>query len=305
MLRLGSQECEEIYSHIRLNNQSVLHLIYDPRTAMIVYSRLSNWLSATAAVLLLSLGLPFSAHAQISADRPGFGTGSATVGAGTFQAELGYQFRSTWMPMVGQGFTTGANTHELGQGLFRYGITDALELRAGLNSYVLISGSNSGYTDYYSGASLGAKVRLFQTQTMRLGGLATLDLPTELPSGPDDRARQELRLAFDTDLGDRFQLAINGGTSFYYSAGIQNDRAVEWLFIPTLSADLTLSLDAYVGYAGFYGTFGGNSYSRDWLESGVTYRLTPDTQLDLNLGTRIGMDDVSDLSIGVGVSKRF
>ncbi len=277
---------------------------------MIDYTRFSAWLGVTAAILFLPLSVPFSAHAQISADRPGFGTGSATVGAGTFQAELGYQFRSIWIPGVGDGFATGANTHEIGQGLLRYGITDAFEVRAGLNSYVLISGSNSGYRDYYSGTSLGAKVRLFQTPTMRLSGLATLDLPTQLPDAPNDRARQDLRLAFDTDLGDRFQLAINGGTSFYYSAGIQNDRGVEWLFIPTLSADLTPTLGAYVGYAGFYSVRDGidsdeSFHSRDWVEGGATYRLTPDTQLDLNVGTRLGTDNLSDLSIGIGVSKRF
>lgn len=238
--------------------------------------------------LLASLGLPLDTYGQISADRPGFGTGTATVGSGTVQASLGY---------AGNG--NGITSHELGQLLLRYGVSDRFELRGGINSYVVIE---APFDNGYSGTSVGAKVRLFKNDISALSGVATLGLPTETGalSGPDDRARQDLVLAYDGALGDGLTLSVNGGTSFYYASGIQNDRDVEVLFIPTLSFGLAESVGAYVGYAGFYD----DGPTRSWVEGGITMLSNANTQLDVNTGLRV--DDNGDgFFVGAGVAHRF
>ncbi len=238
--------------------------------------------------LLLSAGLPSASSAQISADRPGFGDGTTTVAPGTFQAGLGYAFNGN-----------GSNSHELGQLFLRYGLSNRIEVRGGVGSYVVLE---SPRDNGYGGTSVGTKVRLTQTDLWALSGVASLGLPTG--TGPfdtaDDRARQEVKLAFDGALGKTITVSVNGGAGFFYSSGVQNDRAVEWLFIPTLSFGVTETTGAYVGYAGFY-TDATNS---NWVEGGVTFLPNSDTQFDVNTGLRL--DEVSDaFFLGLGVARRF
>jgi hypothetical protein len=250
---------------------------------------LSRLVSAALALLLAaSLSLAPPASAQISADRPGFGDGTATVAPGTFQAGLGYAVNGN-----------GVTSQELGQLLLRYGVTDALELRGAVGSYVI---NESPVDNGYAGTGVGAKLRLFQNATSALSGVATLGLPTGTGAFDtrDDRARQELKLAFDGALGEGLTLSINGGASFFYAAGTQEDRAVQWLFIPTLSFGLTEATGAYVGYAGFYD----DGPNANWVEGGLTFLANPDTQLDVNTGLRID-DNGNDFFVGVGVAHRF
>jgi len=245
-------------------------------------------LVALAVLAALGLGLAVPAHAQISADRPGFGDGATTVAPGTFQAGLGYAFNGN-----------GINSHELGQLLLRYGATSGLELRGGIGSYVV---NESPFDNGYAGTSVGAKVRLFQNETSTLSGVATLGLPTGTGAydSRDDRARQELKLAFDGALGEDITLSINGGTSFYYASGVQDDREVGVLFIPTLSFAITETTGGYVGYAGFYD----DGPNTNWVEGGITFLADTNTQLDVNTGLQI--DDNGDrFFLGVGVARRF
>ncbi|MEF8940074.1 MAG: transporter [Salinivenus sp.] len=245
-------------------------------------SRLAS--AAFALLVAATLSLAPSASAQISADRPGFGDGTATVAPGTFQAGLGYAVNGN-----------GVTSHELGQLFLRYGVTDALELRGGVGSYVAIE---SPFDNGYNGTGVGAKLRLFQNETSALSGVATLGLPTGTGAFDtvDDRARQTVKLAYDGALGEGLTLSVNGGASFFYT----DDSAVEWLFIPTLSFGLTETTGAYVGYAGFYD----DGPNANWVEGGLTLLANPDTQLDVNTGLRVD-DNGDDFFVGLGVAHRF
>lgn len=239
-------------------------------------------------VALLGTGGASPVAAQISADRPGFGDGTTTVAPGTFQAGLGYAFNGN-----------GRSSHELGQLLLRFGLTNRVEVRGGVGSYVF---NESPADNGYAGTSVGTKVQLVRAELAALSGVATLDVPTgtgAFDTG-DDRARQEVKLAFDGALGDDLTFSVNGGTRFFYAAGAQNDRAVEWLFVPTLSFSATETTGAYVGYAGFYD----DGPNANWVEGGVTYLYDADTQLDVNTGLRVD-DNGDDFFLGVGVARRF
>jgi hypothetical protein len=255
---------------------------------MIDTTRLSHWSLARAALALVFGMTPLSSSAQISADRPSFGDGTATVRPGTFQAGLGYAFNGN-----------GLNSHDLGQLLLRYGVTDALEVRGGVNSYVV---NESPVGNGYVGSGIGAKLNLLETETSALSGVATVSLPTGtgVYDTIDDRARQEVKLAFDGALGEGLTLSMNGGASFYYSAGVQDDRAVQWLFIPTLSVDVTDTVGAYVGYAGFYD----EGSNENWVEGGLTFLSSLDTQFDVNTGLRVD-ENANDFFVGLGVAHRF
>lgn len=261
-----------------------------------------------AAILLAGLlvvGLGEARAQTITADRPGLGDRAATVSGQTFQVELGYVFNSNgFRPEVGPGFAAlSDNTHELGQLLVRYGVTDAVELRGGIGSYVF---NESPVNDGYPGTSVGTKIRLFHSEVSTLTGMATLAIPTG--TGPydavNDRARQQVKLNYNGQLGTGVSLGINAGTRFYYDACTQNDRAVEWLFIPTLKFGVTESTNAYVGYGGYYN----EGLNANWVEGGLTFRTGANTQLDLNTGLRVDdnlPNDEEAFFIGVGLAHRF
>ena len=233
-------------------------------------------------LLLMATG-PGTTHAQIAADRPGLGDGSSVVGTQTMQAELGYALNSF------DGFTQ----HEFGQLLLRYGVNNFLELRGNVNSFVFTDGD-----DGYNGTGVGAKVRLWRSGLAQLSGVATTGLPTG--TGPfesvDDRARQQLKLAFDGALGTGLTLSVNGGLSFFYT----DDAATEWLFIPTLSTSFNERTGFYVGYGGFYR----ENSNTNFVEAGLTYLTGPNTQLDVNTGLQL--DEGSDyFFLGLGLAHRF
>lgn len=284
-------------------------------------------LLSTGLLALTFLFTPSLAQAQISSDRPGLGDGAAVVAPRTLQAELGYQFARTsfdgQVTLLGQSIDAGAdfNSHQLGQLLLRFGATEGLEIRAGIGSYgwASASGEVSGFGTTgsveedgsgYLGTSLGAKVRLLQTPVATVSGIATTTLPTETGDfeTSDDRARQNLTLAADGALGEGVTLSVNAGAGFFWAEGdAESDRHVEYLFIPTLTVDVTETTSAYVGYAGFYSD---DSRPRDaantnFVETGVTFLATPDTQIDLNGGLRVDDNVDSQFFLGVGLSQRF
>ncbi|MFP4228075.1 MAG: transporter [Salinivenus sp.] len=235
---------------------------------------------------------PQATHAQIAADRPGFGDGAAVVQPGTVQLGLGYALdRET-------GRAPGESVHEFGQVLLRTGLTRTVEVRGGVGSFKA-TGDGSGY----EGASVGTKVRLLRTMSAMLSGVATTTLPVGTGEfAPNDRrARQEVKLAFDGMLGERLAFSANSGVSFAYDDGVRNDRDTEGLFIPTLAVGLSETTGAYVGYAGFYG----KRDNRSWVEGGITFLPNPDTQFDVNTGLRVDGNVGTGFFVGLGLATRF
>lgn len=202
--------------------------------------------------------------------------------------------------------------------LLRYGITDAIEVRGGVGSVAWQEGiidrtvpleGGSDHTTFesgYNGAAIGTKIRLLQTPVSTLSGVATVSLPlgTGVFDAVDDRARQEVKLAFNGALGSNLSVTMNGGASFFYDEGGNNpftDRELEWLFLPSLGISATDAIGFYVGYAGFYT----DAPNRNWVETGATYLLNADTQIDVNTGLRVDDNVDSAFFLGVGLAHRF
>ncbi|MFB6231611.1 MAG: transporter [Salinibacter sp.] len=218
---------------------------------------------------------------QISADRPGFGNGTATVAPGTFQVELG-------AAAANDDFGTDA---ELGQLLLRYGVAGFLELRGGVGSLALDAPDTE-----YTGTSVGGKLRLFRSSLSALSVVSTWALPTGSGAFEADRVSQTLALAYNGALREGLSLSINVGASVPYGG----DAAPSYLFIPTLSVGLTDQVGGYVGYAGFYST----GLNANYVEAGLTLTSSPDTQLDVNTGLQVD-ENRSAFFAGLGLAHRF
>jgi hypothetical protein len=274
-----------------------------------------------AGFLIVSLGLIPAAQAQeqtqVVPDRPGLGDGAATVDAGAFQAELGYQYSRATVELFNDDVSL--NSHNIGQLFLRYGAVDFLELRLGVGSLAVLTSSEegdesaSGYVGAGQGAgtfgtTLGAKAEFLTTDVATLSGLASISIPTQTGDfdSRDDRARQEAKLILNTALGSGLSLTVNGGATFFWSAGgnefVDGDRLTRWLFIPTLNIAINEQVGAYVGYAGFYNSEIPND---NFVEAGFTFLSSPTTQLDVNGGFRVDDNVDSEFFIGLGLAQRF
>ncbi len=228
------------------------------------------------------------AAAQVVSDRPGFWNGAYTVAPGRVQAEAGYALDALSDAQEA--------VHELGQLVVRVGVTERLEARALVGSYVAGTDTTDGG---YTGAALGAKLSLAERPTWSLSAEASATLPTAtggFDTG-DDRARPEARLLFDGALGRSLTLSVNVGASAFATGAAD----AEVLAIPALTVALTPTTSAYVGYAGSYRDDAPDSH---FAEAGATLLARPDVQLDLNTGYRLD-DAASRLFVGVGVAYLF
>lgn len=278
-------------------------------------SRLFRIASVLAAVALMAL--PAQAQMEedpITSDRPGFSNAAATVSQGTLQAELGYDFTSA----ESESFSDeSVATHSVGLLLLRYGVTDAIELRANVGSagfaetLSAVDGAldtESEFESGYNGASAEIKARLFQNTTTTVSAFSATTLPlatgpfeqTNDAGGTDERARQTLALLLDGSLGQNITLTLNGGASFFWDSGVQEDRATSGIFIPTLSFSINDQAGAYVGYFGEYT----KSINVNFVEGGFTYLVSNDTQVDINGGFRVD-DNRDGFFVGLGLSQRF
>ncbi len=243
-----------------------------------------------AVIWLLGAGrLLAQSEAPLSTDRPGEGTDAASVvGAGVGQLETGvfqewesqedYQFG--YYPTV----------------LLRYGLLDRVELR--LSSGLYTSEARSGIG--WSPLDLATKVALIE-EARGVIPQAALLIGFTLPA----TGSEEVQANFTQP---RVVLLLNHSINSWL--GITTNLGAHWendspetIYRYALSLDLSLS--KRVGaFAEFYGNLPEASASSHLFNSGFTYLVTNDLQLDLAAGTAL-TDNAPDFYVGGGVSWRW
>lgn len=259
------------------------------------------WLATLAG---LALAVP--AFAQdlsglpdpLVADRPDFTESTLTLPPGHFQVEGGVTF-SRFGEEESQSF---------GEVLVRIGVGERWEGRLGIGSYSRtdpgFSGAStiSGYQDPY----IGFKVRLNESDSnLRPPGrpAAALLLSTSIPAGDDeltaDEWQPQAKLALGWDL-PWFSLSSN----LIYGYPVDGDERFHQ-FGATLSAGFSLTdrMGMFVETFGF-NKEGADGSSTQYIDSGVTFSVFNDLQLDARVG--FGLDDPSpNWFAGVGAAVRF
>jgi hypothetical protein len=223
----------------------------------------------------LLLVAPFAyADDLINADRPGIADGSTTVGAHTFQIEIGAERddRST--------------DHDvLVPTLLRYGLSSNFELRIESSVYQRIEG--------WAPVSLGAKYHFEDKPSLGLIGRVFF-INTEDVTG-------DLRLANDFQVGDRWAfnpnigLAISSGNGEHFLSGLA-----------ALTAQYNIAPTANV-FAD-----GGLTYPEErhgsaalLLDVGGAWIFRPDMQLDASVGWGAHGSTVPSVFWSAGISRRF
>lgn len=249
--------------------------------------------------LLLALLAPGAAlRAQpppLVTDRPDFTESAETVVAGGVQAEAGYTFSRV----------DGVETQSLGELLLRVGLASRVELRLGVNSYLIekrLGAEEEGFED----AFLGTKVELVEAPlagTPLRPGVAVL-VGTTLPTGHESFGGEEMnpeaKLAVAWSLGERFALGSNFNVASLYEDG---ERYGQVSGSAALGISLTERLGAFVEFFGFSRRSPDGS-AVHFLDGGVTLLTGEDLQLDARAG--LGLDDeATDYFLGVGFAWRI
>ncbi len=234
--------------------------------------------------------------APLAPDRPGFGDGSAVMAPGRVQIEGGYSYSENGSLV----------THALGQALVRVGIHSRVEVRLGINSFLIWDATDrtrSGFED----SMLGAKVGLLAGDGMPMGRPnLTLIVLTTLPTGDNrlsaDALQPEAKLAADWPLTDMLGLSANAGVA---SLNLGDDREVQYTLTLSLGAALppVSGLGVYAGYR--LQALPGLDTDRHDLEGGATYLLNYDTQVDVNFGVNVHPDGADAFFVGVGIARRL
>jgi hypothetical protein len=228
-------------------------------------------------------------------DRPDATESSETVARGRFQLEAGYSYASLEQ----------TDLHSIGELLLRVGLLDQLELRVGFNALALTR-SNGMSSSGLQNLGIGAKLGILSgggvghaRPTIAL--LAGTTLPTGSDNVDDPRPRVEARVAAAWDLTARFSV----GTNLIWSS-IQEDESGDrfeaWGLSVALGYGLSDRWGAYFEYFGAYPT--GDRGGEDFLNTGLTYLINNDLQLDGRVGYRLNSPD-TDYFVGAGTSVRW
>lgn len=230
-----------------------------------------------AACLSLLITSPTLVAEPVTADRPGYSTGTATVRPGHFNVELGYQGSS--------------GSHSFPLTNVRIGLTPVTEIDLQWSGWDTATGDIGNLT-------LGGKYRLLDGDALQLSllGLFTLPSGNSHPAGAGiapfgallwSYAAYEQAGLFGTlqiassdpaALQTRFQAAV--GAAFEHT--------------PQLGSYLELFADLPLNHAG------NDSFV---LDGGFTWLLDERTQLDLHLGIDIN-GHAADF-IGIGVARSY
>ena len=229
-------------------------------------------------------------------DRPDFTESTATVKRGEVQLEGGDTFERT----------SSVKTNTIGELLLRIGVTSGAELRIEPGSYTTITSPNgdaSGWAD----AALGMKLRLYERpdETPSIVPAVSLIVLTSVPTGSlefrQTKLQPEAKLASEWTLSDRIGLATNLNVS--RPRDDENGRYTVFEGSVSFGFELTKRVGAYAEVFGFAPQLARVGHTR-YGNTGLTFGLTPDFQLDLRAG--MGFNGVQpDYFAGAGLVRRW
>lgn len=247
-------------------------------------------------------------------DRPDFTEASSTVGRGVLQLEMGYTF------VYDDNEADGSilRSHNTPETLFRYGVTDQIELRLFWN-YVWERTIDGGIAESFDGAEdfvVGTKIDLLTECCYRPETAFILEFGT--PTGGSvfstDHLAVGVNLLYSWSLPHDWSLA--GSTGYSTSAELAsvtvplgapmqvNDRHNVFHQSVALGVPITEKIGFYFEYFGLYTDGLATDSPGHVINGGFTYLLNYDTQFDIRAGHGLN-DATDDFFGGIGLSKRF
>ncbi len=248
---------------------------------------------AMALITTVASGAPvLAADAEpLVGDRPDFTESAVTIAPGRVQIEAGATLASEG----------GTDVTEVGEVLVRVGLLPWLESRLGLGSWSGVDapgGEQDGFTDLELGAKLALLKGAATVPTLAL--LASSTLPTGAEGVGSEEAEPAVILAAEWELTDRVGVGSNLGWTRPHDGRGRHDSL--WL-----STAVGVALDAR--WSWFLEGYGfdqeeDHGPSTGYVDTGVTYQVHGDLQLDLRVGKGF-RGEADDWSAGAGVVLRI
>jgi hypothetical protein len=238
-------------------------------------------IAGIAAACLAGCATANPSREPLVSDRPDFTESTETVKSGEVQLEGGHTFQRI----------TAVKTNTTGELLLRLGVASRAELRIEPGSYTKISfpgGDVSGRED----GALGMKLGLHQPSDDKpsIVPAVSLVLMSSVPTGTarfrQTRMQPEAKLATSWTLTDRIGL----GTNFNVSRP-RDENGRYTVFEASASFGFELTPKVGVGRTKYANT-------------GLTFGLTPDFQLDVRGGVGLNRTD-PDYFLGAGLVRRW
>jgi len=247
-------------------------------------------------------------------DRPDFTEASSTVGRGVLQLEMGYTFVRDNNEVDG----SKVRAHNTPETLFRYGLTDEVELRLYWN-YVWQRTVVGGVAESLDGAedfSVGAKIELLTECGWRPEMAVIVDLGAPTGGSVFSTENVEVGAIFQYSWSLPRDWSLAGSTGYSTSSELASvtipplttvdfqDRHNIWIQSVALGVPLTEKVGCYIEYFGLYTDGLASDFPSHFIDGGFTYLVNNNTQFDIRAGH--GLNDRSaDFFGGVGLSQRF
>lgn len=232
----------------------------------------------------------------LETDRPDFTEASSTVHKGYIQIETGTYFETYEKNKVKVEYFTYNTT------LVRYGLLDNFEIRLGWDfneGITSINGQNTGnITSGLSPLLLGMKVYITEEKSWvpEISLIGHIFLPfTASTDYRPETIDVDFRFSLSHTLSEKSSLGYNLGMAWIGDSAEAN-------FIYTIAYGYSIT-DKFGAYVELYGDLPEDSKANHLWDTGVTYLVSNNLQLDVSVGTSI--TEGQDLLLSTGLSFRL
>ncbi|HLA85893.1 MAG TPA: transporter [Thermoguttaceae bacterium] len=238
----------------------------------------------------------------LEADRPDFTESPNTIDRGRLQLESG------WTYFHDQTGGLEFDAHRLPELLLRYGLTEKLELRLVWSGYMSYCqhGPQPGETLLLDGVTdmdVGCKLKISKQSGWRPESalIACVTAPVGATAWTSSRVDTYLTYNYGWDITE--QIFIGGSTGTWWT-GYQGDHITTMYQSATLGMGLTERLGAFFEWYVLIFDGGQDNRPDHFLDTGITYLVTEDFQLDWRIGAGLS-ESAEDLFTGAGFAVRW
>jgi hypothetical protein len=238
-----------------------------------------------------------TAKAPLITDRPDQTESPLTVPVNSLQIEIGFLYSND--KNKANKIEIGTESFEFGSTLFRYGLTESVELRlsGGFIRETVSTPDSSVNKNGISGVKIGTKIYLVGENGLipETAVIVDFGIPIGSNSFTSKKVIPRFIFAMGHTLSDFFSFSYNLGGVF------REDKIFNLIYSAVLGMGLSDKLGAFVEG---YGSKPSNSKTRFLLDAGLTYLILPNLQIDTSIGQAITKEE-PDWFINLGVSIRL
>lgn len=253
------------------------------------------------SVLFFTTALVYSQELpELVTDRPDITESAVTVPNGYWQVETGFSYE--FQKYSENSITLENKNLHLGSTLFRYGISENMELRFGGEYFCgeATINSVSQTTQGLDGLVVGSKYNFFNDENGIIINRFACLLEFQLPFGNQDLRPQNIEPVFSIAAGKSFsknlELTVNIGLS-----NLGNIGKSDYFYSGSFGMDLSERWGMFLEY---FGDSQSGIYPQNNFDFGFTYLMKENIQLDSFAGTNVNKDN-TDWFCGVGMSFRL